>query len=154
MLKYLFIASFADGSFLEQTQADKPTWAMREDGSGSAFTDVLNPKSPLTSFTLVGDNREYGVDLTTLNFSVACGEYVSEFRLFTLDDLPDGKLYDTKIYFLRTGSADLDIIATVQSDLSLKTETLAKQPKILHYRLGLAGRNLAGEEITKFIEFD
>jgi hypothetical protein len=69
-LRWLFVAHFADGSTIEQTQEDK--CLTRADGTGSAFTDVLAREESiaLTAFELrlVGSAESVVVDLTTGNF--------------------------------------------------------------------------------------
>lgn len=142
MLKYLFIAFFADGSRLEQTPEDKPMWAMREDGSGSAFTDVLHPKSPLVEFVLAGDNREYGINLKTLNFTVAAGEHTSQFRLHSERD----HLSNAKIHYFRNVTQNAHIGA--QSGKILGTDSHTS------YQVGYSATDALGNEVIKFIEFD
>lgn len=144
MLKYLFIAFFADGSILEQTPEDRPKWAMRSDGSGSAFTDVLNPKSPLVEFVLAGDNREYGIDLRTLTFTVAAGEYTSQFRLHSERDHLHND--NAKIHYVRNVAQNVHIGAQSGSIVGADSHT--------SYQIGFTAISSDGHEVTKFIEFD
>lgn len=68
-LRWLFLAEYADGSKIEQTQEDK--CLTRTDGTGSAFTDVLAKGDPI-SFSLINGNDEefVTVDLLTGAFIV------------------------------------------------------------------------------------
>lgn len=64
--KWLFRATFDDGTVIEQTQEDKS--ALQP--SGSAFTDVVSHESRPTIFSLVNQENgdEVSVDLKTGNF--------------------------------------------------------------------------------------
>ncbi len=69
-LKWLFTAHFSDETTLEQTIEDK--CLTRDDGTGSAFTDVLARMDDLIAFELVNQetNESVLVDLKTGNFVV------------------------------------------------------------------------------------
>lgn len=68
MLKYLFRATFADDSIIQQTQDD----VSPNDPKRSQFFDVLEKAktTPLTAFVLVGEGHEYGVDLRDGHFEI------------------------------------------------------------------------------------
>lgn len=65
-LKYLFIATFADGKVIAQTQDD----VSETDSKKSRFYDVLqeSEKQPLVSFVLEGEGHQFGVDLRDGHF--------------------------------------------------------------------------------------
>lgn len=69
MLKYLFIASFLDGTVIEQTQEDKSSI---DPEKRSQFFDVLEKEKevPMVSFILVGEGHEYGVDMRDGHFEI------------------------------------------------------------------------------------
>lgn len=68
MLKYLFTATFADGSTIEQTPED----VSARDPIRSCFFDVLETgrERGLVAFVLRGDGHEYGVDLRDGHFEI------------------------------------------------------------------------------------
>ena len=68
-LKYLFTATYADGSSIVQTPDDK---SLIDPEKRSQFYDVLQmaEKKQLTAFVLKGDGREFGVDLTDGHFEI------------------------------------------------------------------------------------
>lgn len=67
-LKYLFTATFADGSTIAQTLEDKSATLPGK----SAFTDVLAraKTTALVAFVVRGEGHEYGVDLRDGHFEV------------------------------------------------------------------------------------
>ena len=69
-LKWLFVANFKDNTSIEQTQEDRSY--TREDGTGSAFTDVLAHESDLLNFKLLDmeSDDSVAVDLKTGLFYV------------------------------------------------------------------------------------
>jgi len=68
-LKYLFTATFADGTVIEQTPEDR---SAIDPEKRSQFFDVLEKEkqTPIVSFVLMGEGREYGVDLRDGHFEV------------------------------------------------------------------------------------
>lgn len=68
-LKYLFTATYADGSKIVQTPDDK---SVLDPEKRSQFYDVLKKgeSTPLVSFVLKGDGHEYGVDLRDGHFEI------------------------------------------------------------------------------------
>lgn len=68
-LKYLFTATFEDGTVIEQTQEDR---SVLDPDKRSCFYDVVEKEkeSPLVKFTLKGSGHEYGVDLVDGHFEV------------------------------------------------------------------------------------
>ncbi len=65
MLKYLFTATYSDGSKLEQTQEDK---SQKEPDKRSCYFDVEHDR--LIQFSLEGDGHKYSVDLRDGHFEV------------------------------------------------------------------------------------
>ena len=68
-LKYLFTATFADGSVIEQDANDI---SKLDPKKRSMFYDVLaySEKSPMVSFLLKGNGHEYKVDLQDGHFEI------------------------------------------------------------------------------------
>lgn len=68
-MKYLFTATYKDGSVYEQTIEDK---SKREPEKRSCFFDVLEKAKEveLVSFVLKGQGIEYGVDLRDGHFEI------------------------------------------------------------------------------------
>lgn len=64
-LKWLFVAFFSDGSKIYQTAEDES-----EDGSGSAFSDVMAREDELIAFGIHNDDRSILVDLTSGLFQI------------------------------------------------------------------------------------
>lgn len=64
-LKYLFTATFTDGSVIKQTKED----VSKVDPKRSAFYDVLNSKKEIRSFTLRRLFDNWSVDLKTGMFT-------------------------------------------------------------------------------------
>lgn len=131
-MKYKFIAEFADGSFIEQTNDVSAI-----DPKRSQFYDVLQ-REGLIKFTLVHTETgiEYGLDLETLNFNVNG----NEFRLHTERDLP---LSDIELVYYRNMSVDLLI----------GDQITQAEPRMVSVRLGWKAKQRQ-TEILKFIEID
>jgi hypothetical protein len=93
-LKYLFTATFKDGTVIEQTPDDRSV----VDEKRSRFYDVLEEakKQQLVSFTLCGEGHTYTVDLTDGHFEV---DGVS-FRMI------EGELPEYRIVFFRQHTHD------------------------------------------------
>jgi len=68
-LKYLFTATFIDGSSIVQTPDDQ---SIIEPGKRSQFFDVLElaKQKQLVSFVLKGEGHEFGVDLRDGHFEI------------------------------------------------------------------------------------
>lgn len=68
-LKYLFTATFADGTTIEQTPEDR---SAIDPEKRSQFFDVLERSKSvkLVAFVLKGEGREYGVDLRDGHFEI------------------------------------------------------------------------------------
>lgn len=65
-LKYLFTATFPDGTTFVQNPED----VSMLDPNRSAFYDLLESHKPIARFDLTGDGRTYGVDLQTGEFLI------------------------------------------------------------------------------------
>ncbi len=134
-LKYLFVSFFADGSHIEQTAEDRSLYTE----GGSAFTDVVKYAHPVTQFHLVGEDKDYSVDLTTLNFAVNG----TQFRLHRQEDLP---LTDIRLLYFRRRSEHVEV--------SREGKIVGTESEINGYVIGYVGTTATGEEFTKFIEID
>jgi hypothetical protein len=68
-LKYLFKATFQDGSVIEQTPDDR---SANDPENRSQFFDALerSKNTRMTSFLLQGQGHEYAVDLTDGHFEI------------------------------------------------------------------------------------
>lgn len=122
-LDWLFVAFLKDGSVIEQGPDDKP----REQPEGSAFTDVMAHIDDVVAFELRRvDNpkRVVTVDLLTGNF-VVNGEPIC-----THNQYFEAHKYPLKLVYFRETRVDQDQLATVQEDMSIKTENQG-QPR--HY---------------------
>lgn len=99
-LRWLFIAHFADGSTIEQDQADRST--TRTDGSGSTFTDVLARQDDLVAFELVNDQQSVMVDLQTGAF------IVNGTPLHIHDQYFEPQHHSLRLIYFRETRVDLD----------------------------------------------
>lgn len=87
MLKYLFKAEFADGSFIQQNQDDVSS----VDPTKSMFFDVLNHPSELIKFSL-GD---------FLSLHLLSGEFVLNGNTFSVHDPSKPVPSDRRLIFFR-----------------------------------------------------
>lgn len=147
-MKYKFIAEFAGGSFIEQTDDISSI-----DPKRSQFYDVLQ-REGLIKFTLVHTETgvEYGLDLETLNFNVNG----NEFRLHTERDLP---LSDIELVYYRNMKVELSIgdlspFKNIETGEAYYVHTSTDgQPHMVSVRLGWKAKQ-GQTEILKFIEID
>lgn len=91
MLKYLFLAEFEDGSFIQQDQAD----VSKLDPSKNQLHDVLSHPSKLVRFTL-------GSNFGSLSLNLLTGQFVVNESSFTVHDPSKREPTERKlIYFKR-----------------------------------------------------
>lgn len=67
MLKYLFTATFKDGSILQQTQEDR---SAIDPEKRNAFYDVMQREDDLVKFEIKGEGHTYGVSLEDGSFVI------------------------------------------------------------------------------------
>lgn len=117
-LEWLFVANFSDGTQIKQTQEDKCT--TREDGTGSAFTDVLAREKELIVFGLEHiDGKQWVlVDLRTGNFAV------NETAVQLHNQNFEPHKYPLELVYFRETRVDTDVQGTVQDDLSVDYKDL------------------------------
>lgn len=113
-LGWLFTAFFEDGTTIEQTQEDK--CYSRDDGTGSAFTDVL-AKQGLIRFELdrVDEPESVVVDLITGEFTVNGTPVVAHNQFF------EPEKYDLELVYFRETRVDQ------------KVDSDGKQVSLEHY---------------------
>lgn len=113
--RWLFTAEFEDGSKVEQDMND--TCHCRTDGTGSAFTDVLEREktSPVTAFHLynVNGREAVSVDLRTGAFIVNGTPINIHEQHFAADK------HQLKLVYFRETRVDNDVKATVEDDGSV-----------------------------------
>ena len=63
---FLFVATFADGSQIFQTDADQST----QDAAKNCFYDVLTRGGPPVCFVITDGKKTFGVDLTDGHFEI------------------------------------------------------------------------------------
>ena len=109
-LRWLFVATFEDGSTVEQTQED-----VSKDGTASAYKDVLDRKDELASFGLhhIDGSQYVVVDLKKGYFIVNGVPLVAHNQYFEADRYP------LELVYFRETRAHQDVIATVQEDGSI-----------------------------------
>lgn len=119
-LRWLFTAEFSDGTTIEQTQEDKCT--TRDDGTGSAFTDVLAREDELTAFHLyhVEGKEAVSVDLVTGAF------VVNGTPLHAHDQFFEPELHKLRLIYHRETRVQQEMKATVQEDGSVKQEPVGE----------------------------
>jgi len=116
-LRWLFVATFTDGHVIQQTQEDK--CFSRDDGTGSAFTDVIEyTQGHLIGFSLfhINGKESVQVDLKSGNFMVNGTPFSVHNQYF------DPSKYDLKLVYFRETRVDQDITSTVQDDMSVNQE--------------------------------
>lgn len=113
-LKWLFVAHFSDGTSIKQTQEDKCT--TRDDGTGSAFTDVLAREDELVGFELVRTDGKASafVDLPTGNFMINGVAFNAHNQNF------NPKRYKLKLIYFRETRVEKEAKGVVQNDGSVK----------------------------------
>jgi len=103
MLKYLWQATFKDGTIIRQPLDD--CYSKHDDNAEhnpSAFRDIIEyqEKSPLEYFALYGrDNQVFAVNIKT-------GKFYVNGTTFMLDQ-PMEELKDRKLIYFRTGRMDM-----------------------------------------------
>lgn len=109
-LKWLFVATFADGTTIAQTQEDK---SLTEEGK-SAITDVWK-RDDLVNFALhhVDGQQTVLVDLKVGYFVVNGVPVVAHNQYF------EPERYPLELVYFREVRAHQDVIATVQDDGSV-----------------------------------
>lgn len=124
-LKYLFTATFADGSMIVQTPEDK---SLIDPEKRSQFYDVLQmaERQQLISFVLKGEGREYGVDLRDGHFEI---DGVA-FRMHEDDTLGGFKLIFFRQHthsFLQTREKDTEVSHDVVYRMGWQTQTFKEE---------------------------
>lgn len=117
-LSWLFVAFFKDGSHIAQTQDDKP----KAQPEGSAFSDVSARMDDLTAFELRHEdgNEVVTVDLVTGAFIVNGTPLHVHNQHFQPENYP------LKLIYFRETRVDQNQLATVQDDMSIKTEDVGE----------------------------
>lgn len=118
-LKWLFVATFKDGTVFNQTHEDK--CLTRTDGTGSAFTDVheyMEADNALEKFELINDHEKQvvTVDMTTGAFIVQGVPMHLHNQYF------EPERYPLKLVYFREVRVEQNITATVQDNMSIKEE--------------------------------
>jgi len=108
----LFTAAFRDGSTIIQTEEDK--CLTRNDGTGSAFTDVLARKDELVAFALnhVNGKETVAVDLISGNFVVNGTPITSHNQYFDPEKYPLELIYFRETRAEETRNKDNVTVAT------------------------------------------
>lgn len=131
-LRWLFVAEFDDGNSIEQTYEDKSL--TRTDGTGSAFTDVLEYEktSRLKAFHLAStdDKQIATVDLTTGAFIVNNTPFHAHDQNF------DPTKYELRLIYFRETRYDNISTNTVQGDGSVKNEHVGQRHYVNRYFIG------------------
>lgn len=112
-LDWLFVANLRDGSQIKQTLEDR--CLTRDDGTGSAFTDVLANEEHLTGFGLehVDGKQWVYVDLTSGNFMINGTPVQLHNQYF------EPEKYPLELVYFRETRVDSDIMGTVKDDKSV-----------------------------------
>lgn len=115
-LSWLFVAFFKDGTQITQTQADEP----KEQPEGSAFSDVAARMDDLAVFELRHEDGQQviTVDLQTGAFVLNGTPFHAHNQAFKPENYP------LKLVYFRETRVDQRQLATVQDDMSVKTESL------------------------------
>lgn len=140
-LKWLFVAFFVDGNVIKQTEYDK--CMSRNDGTGSAFTDVLEyaKSHKLHIFELhhTDGKQKTGVDLDNGIFVINGTPICSHNQDF------DPSKYQLELIYFRETRVEQEVNATVQDDMSIKEIPGAVRHYVNRYFLGwqciVNGRN-------------
>jgi len=129
-LDWLFVANFSDGSQIKQTHEDKS--ATRKDGTGSAFSDVLDREGELIGFGLEHtDGKQWVfVDLVSGNFMVNGTPVQLHNQNFEAHKYPLGLVY------FRETRAERDMSGTVQDDLSVDYQNTDNRHYVNKYFIG------------------
>lgn len=130
-LNWLFRAYYDDNHIIEQTPEDK--CLTRNDGTGSAFTDVLSyEKGKLVGFMIFNDKTDESVyiDLTTGVFMVNGADVAAHNQEF------DPTKYDLELVYFRETRVDRDSTVTVQEDRSLKESGVTMRHYVNRYFIG------------------
>lgn len=131
MFKYLWEATFKDGTMIRQPLDDR--YSKHDDTAEhnpSAFRDLLDyqEKSSLQFFALVGHDRQiFAVNMET-------GEFFVNGTTFMLDQ-PMEELTDRKLIYFRTG----------------RVESAERVPYIYAYNFGYEGKDSNGKKAKKVI---
>lgn len=96
-LRWLFVAEFADGTILKQTQEDKSTTSE----NGSAFTDVMNSGKELVGFSLVQGQQHATVDLKTGAFVINRTPFIAHAQDF------DPSMHKLELVYFRESLVDI-----------------------------------------------
>lgn len=133
-LKYLFTATFADGSTIEQTAEDK---SAIEPEKRSQFYDVMqrSEQTPLIAFVLKGEGHEYGVDLRDGHFEIDG----TPFRFH--EDL---ETHSFKIVFWRNHTHDFLVSRTEDKEIR----------HVVVYRIGWEAMNSLGRKVKEVMQID
>lgn len=120
-LAWLFVAEYADGSTISQDAAD--TCTTRTDGTGSAFTDVLEREKDvrLAAFHLyhLDGKQAASVDLITGAF------IVNGTPVHVHDQYFDPTRHKLRLVYFRENKIDNEVTATVQADGSVTQQSSA-----------------------------
>lgn len=110
-MTWLFKAKFADGHIIEQDLED--TCHSRDDGTGSAFSDVLAYGKP-SGFGLYheGDKQYIWVDLITGNFVVNGTVMAAHNQNFEPEKYPLELVYFRETRVEQTVNRDAEIVST------------------------------------------
>lgn len=120
-LKYLFKATFSDGTIYEQTPEDV---SMIDPAKRSCFFDVMEyeKKSPLIKFTLIGVGHEYTVNLKDGSFEIdGVKFFMHEGHNVIVRGVKTGSfipLKDFRIIFFRQHTHSFKVGQNTQQELS------------------------------------
>lgn len=118
LLRWLFVANFNSGPKVIQDQYDK--CLSRDDGIGSAFTDVLAREDDLIRFALYNvDGEQWAcVDLIT-------GAFIVNGTPLNIHNQHFNPLrYKLRLIYFRETQVKQDVRATMQDDGSIKQEDI------------------------------
>lgn len=115
-LSWLFVAFFDKGAPVIQTQDDLP----KEQPEGSAFSDVAARSDDLTAFEL---RHEDGKQVVTIDLKTGAF-IVNGTPLHIHNQNFEPQNYSLKLIYFRETRVDQQQKATVQTDMSIKTENI------------------------------
>jgi hypothetical protein len=131
--RWLFVATFKDGSVFSQTQEDISL--TRTDGTGSAFTDVreyMESGNALEKFELVNDAEKQvaSVDMTTGAFIINGVPFHAHNQYF------EPEKYPLKLIYFRETRVDQNVNATIQEDMSIDSQVVGTRHYVNRYFIG------------------
>lgn len=142
-LKYLFVACFSDGSILDQPPAD----VSKTDPKKSAFFDVLQRESEITSFHLFEADPEH--DAKKFSVSLQDGSFCVNGVRFKMHD---EELTDFKLIFFRKHDHRINQQVIFDGKGGLTPGQVEELSHTITYRIGWQAHNHMGQNVQRIME--